>query len=54
MLFRSADALDRLLTDEALRSQLVARGHERVATFSWAATAGALASCYDQLAERGS
>lgn len=47
-----AEALERVLTDDALRSQLVARGHARVATFSWHATATALAACYDQLAER--
>ena len=46
-----ADALDRVLSDETLRAQLVARGHDRVSTFSWAATARALASCYRRLAE---
>ena len=45
-----ADALDRVLSDETLRSQLVARGHDRVGTFSWPATARALASCYRRLA----
>ena len=46
-----AEALDRVLTDETLASQLVARGHDRVAAFSWATTARALASCYRRLAE---
>ena len=45
-----AEALDRVLSDETLRSQLVARGHDRVGTFSWPATARALASCYRRLA----
>jgi glycosyltransferase involved in cell wall biosynthesis len=47
-----ADALDRVLTDDPLRAQLVARGRDRVSTFSWAATARALASCYRKLAEQ--
>jgi glycosyltransferase involved in cell wall biosynthesis len=46
-----ADALDRVLSDDTLRSQLVARGHDRVGTFSWSATARALAACYRRLAE---
>ncbi len=46
-----ADALDRVLTDDTLRAQLVARGHDRVSTFSWSATARALASCYRRLAD---
>ena len=45
-----ADALDRVLSLESLRSQLVARGHDRVGTFSWSATARGLASCYRLLA----
>jgi len=49
-----AEALDRVLADDALRSQLVARGHDRVRTFSWPATARALATCYRGLAEGGS
>ena len=49
-----AAALDRVLSDDALRSQLVARGHDRVGTFSWSATARALATCYRRLAEAGS
>ena len=49
-----AAALDRVLTDDALRAQLVARGHDRVSTFSWAATARALATCYRRRAGAGS
>ena len=49
-----AEALDRVLSDDALRSQLVARGHDRVRTFSWPATARSLASCYRRLAETSS
>jgi len=45
-----ADALDRVVGDETLRSQLVARGHDRVGNFSWPATARALASLYRRLA----
>ena len=48
-----ADALDRVLTDDATRSELVARGHDRLGAFSWQETARALASCYRRLAERG-
>jgi glycosyltransferase involved in cell wall biosynthesis len=49
-----AAALDRVLADDALRAQLVARGHDRVSTFSWAATARGLATCYRRLAETAS
>jgi glycosyltransferase involved in cell wall biosynthesis len=49
-----AEALDRALTDDALRTQLVARGHVRVEAFSWEGTARALTSCYERLAERAS
>jgi len=49
-----ADALGRALTDDALRSQLVAGGMARVEMYSWSATARALASCYEQLAEQAS
>jgi glycosyltransferase involved in cell wall biosynthesis len=45
-----AAALDRVLTDDALRSELVARGRDRLGAFSWQETARALASCYRQLA----
>ena len=49
-----AAALNRALTDDALRTQLVASGHARVETFSWSATARALATCYSHLAEQAS
>jgi glycosyltransferase involved in cell wall biosynthesis len=49
-----AAALDRVLTDETTRSELVARGRDRLGAFSWQETARALASCYRKLAERGS
>jgi glycosyltransferase involved in cell wall biosynthesis len=44
-------ALDRVLTDDATRTGLVARGRDRLAAFSWPKTATALAACYRQLAE---
>jgi glycosyltransferase involved in cell wall biosynthesis len=46
-----AGALDQVVSDEELRRELVARGHDRVRAFSWSDTARALASCYRQLAE---
>lgn len=49
-----AEALDRVLSDDTLRAQLVARGQDRVRTFSWPTTARALASCYRRLAETAS
>ena len=48
-----AAALDRVLTDEAIRAELVARGRDRLGAFSWPVTARALASCYRKLAEQG-
>src|SRR5437899_2715477 len=42
-------ALDRALTDEALRTRLVAAGHARAEAFSWDATADAVAGVYAQL-----
>ena len=48
-----ATALDRVLTDETVRSELVARGRDRLGAFSWQVTARALAACYRKLAERG-
>jgi glycosyltransferase involved in cell wall biosynthesis len=47
-----AGALERVVTDDELRRELVARGHDRVREFSWSDTARALASCYRELAER--
>ena len=45
-----ADAITRVLTDDALRRELVARGRDRVRAFSWENTAHGLVSCYRQLA----
>ena len=47
-----ADEMDRVLTDDAIRSELVARGRDRVHAFSWDHTARALASCYRRVAEQ--
>ncbi|HSL11608.1 MAG TPA: glycosyltransferase family 1 protein [Actinomycetota bacterium] len=41
-----ADALARALTDDDLRADLVARGRDRAATFSWNATAEATLDAY--------
>jgi glycosyltransferase involved in cell wall biosynthesis len=46
-----AGALERVVTDDDLRRELIARGRDRVREFSWSDTARALASCYRQLAE---
>ena len=48
-----AAAIDRVLTDDATRADLVARGRERLHAFSWPKTTRALAACYRQLAEQG-
>jgi glycosyltransferase involved in cell wall biosynthesis len=45
-----AAALARLLTDDARRAELVARGDARVRQFSWATTATRLADVYRSLA----
>ena len=42
-------AIDRVLTDGALRDRLVASGRARAATFSWRATADALVETYREL-----
>ena len=47
-----AAALERVLTDDTLRSELVA-ARDRLGAFSWQETARALAACYRKLAERG-
>jgi len=49
-----AAAIDRVLTDDTIRGELVARGHDRLGAFSWTETARSLAACYRKLAERGS
>jgi glycosyltransferase involved in cell wall biosynthesis len=48
-----ATALSRVLTDDTLRRELIARGRDRLGAFSWQETARALASCYRKLAEKG-
>jgi glycosyltransferase involved in cell wall biosynthesis len=45
-----AGAIGRVLDDDALRGELVARGRDRVHVFSWDHTARALASCYRRIA----
>jgi alpha-1,3-rhamnosyl/mannosyltransferase len=45
-----AAGLARILTDDALRATLIARGRERVARFSWDACADGLAALYQSLA----
>lgn len=44
-----SDAIMRLLTDAALRQQLVAAGFEHVKRFSWASAASQLKSIYDEM-----
>lgn len=44
-----AGAIDRALTDDAERRRLVAAGHDQLARFSWAATAGHLVDLYREL-----
>ena len=46
-----AAALDKVLTDDATRSELIARGRDRLGAFSWQETARAFASCYRRLAD---
>lgn len=45
-----ADALTRVLDDDARRAELIALGHRRVAHFDWDVTASAFADCYHRLA----
>jgi glycosyltransferase involved in cell wall biosynthesis len=47
-----ASGIERLLTDDTLRAELVRRGHKRADEFSWASTAKELADCYERLAGR--
>ncbi|MDQ1454555.1 MAG: hypothetical protein QOH28_175 [Actinomycetota bacterium] len=47
-----ADKMNRVMTDDATRSELIARGRDRVHAFSWDHTARALASCYRRVAEQ--
>jgi glycosyltransferase involved in cell wall biosynthesis len=46
-----AEAIDHVMTDDATRAELVARGRDRVHAFSWDNTARSLASCYRRIAE---
>jgi len=46
-----AASIERVLTDDTIRAELVARGRDRLGAFSWTETARALASCYRRLAE---
>ncbi len=48
-----ADEMDHVITSDATRAELIARGRDRVHAFSWEHTARALASCYRRLAESG-
>jgi glycosyltransferase involved in cell wall biosynthesis len=45
-----AGELDRVVSDDVTRAELIARGRDRVRAFSWDDTARALASCYRRLA----
>jgi len=45
-----ADEMDRVLSDESTRAELIARGRDRVHAFSWDHTARGLASCYRRIA----
>ena len=45
-----AAEIDRVLTDDAVRAELIARGRDRVHAFSWDHTARSLASCYRRIA----
>ena len=49
----AAKVVERVLTDDATRRDLIARGRDRLGAFSWQETARALAACYRRLAERG-
>jgi glycosyltransferase involved in cell wall biosynthesis len=47
---RLADALRRVLTDEALRSELIARGFEQAGRFTWEACARATLAVIERAA----
>ncbi len=46
-----ADALQRLLSDETRRAELIAAGHQRRTRFSWAQTVEGVAALYHQAAQ---
>jgi glycosyltransferase involved in cell wall biosynthesis len=43
-------AIERVVSDDRLRHDLIGAGRERVAEFSWRATAERMAALYDSLA----
>jgi glycosyltransferase involved in cell wall biosynthesis len=45
-----ARELDRVISDDRVRDELIARGHTRVRDFRWDDTARALVACYQSLA----
>jgi glycosyltransferase involved in cell wall biosynthesis len=47
-----ANEIDRVLTDDATRAELIARGRDRVHAFSWDHTARMFASSYRRVAEQ--
>ena len=47
-----AEAMARVLTDEALRASLIARGHERVKAFSWTRSVARIREVYAELAAK--
>ncbi len=46
-----ADGMRRVLTDDDLRRRLVAKGHERVARFSWESAAGRILRLFEEVLE---
>lgn len=44
-----ADAMARVLTDNALRNDLIARGHERVKAFSWQRSVARVQAVYEEV-----
>jgi glycosyltransferase involved in cell wall biosynthesis len=45
-----ADAMARVLGDDALRAELIRRGHERISAFSWARSVARVREVYHELA----
>ena len=46
---RWADGLANILADDALRDELISKGHEQIKTFTWQRSAGQLLSIYNKL-----
>ena len=44
-----ADGLAHILADDALRDELISKGHEQIKTFTWQRSAGQLLSIYNKL-----